>query len=90
MAFRRFVVAKLYCDERFAEDAEEIKAFNLALERRLANNNKQPAYVVLDPETEEVFWNSPFRNAFRGTDAGDNFARQLDGALRRFNARRKQ
>lgn len=55
--FKKFVVVKLYCDQKYGPDAERRARFNVELEKRLAQSVQQPAYVIINPETEEVVAN---------------------------------
>ena len=48
---------KLYCDQKYGPQAEERATFNLELEKRLARSVQQPAYVIINPETEQVVAN---------------------------------
>ncbi|NRA96332.1 MAG: hypothetical protein HRU14_09000 [Planctomycetes bacterium] len=53
-AFRKFVVVKLYCDQKYGPTANDRADFNTELEKTLTPSIQQPQYVVLDPETREA------------------------------------
>ena len=55
--FKKFVVVKLFCDQKYGPDAEKRAMFNVELEKRLASSVQQPAYVIINPETEQVVAN---------------------------------
>ena len=53
-AFKKFVVVKLYCDQKYGPSSGERAAFNMELEKTLTPSTQQPQYVVLDPESREA------------------------------------
>ncbi len=52
--FLKFVVVKLFCDEKYGPNPDERAAFNSDLEERLTKSSQQPQYAVMDPETRRV------------------------------------
>lgn len=53
-AFKKFVVVKLFCDQKYGPTADERQEFNSDLEKTLTGSVQQPQYVVMNPETREV------------------------------------
>ena len=53
-AFKKLVVVKLYCDQKYGPTAAARADFNTDLEKKLTSSIQLPQYVVLDPETREA------------------------------------